>query len=191
MDPKQFGAFVAACRREQHMTQAQLAEKLCLTDKAVSRWERGLGFPDIATIEPLADALNITITELMRSEKLPEFRLSPQESDSLISDALTLADDQRIAERRSIFRITLITVIPLLFLFLIDQMSVLGLVCVFLPTACLLAGIVLFIAAVIRKTRGLSSRRTFAIALILLVVPLLFTALLFLIGLSGIGPVPQ
>ena len=50
------------------MTQAELAEKINVTDKAVSRWERGLCFPDINTLEPLADAFVIEVVELMRSE---------------------------------------------------------------------------------------------------------------------------
>lgn len=67
MDAKKFGAFLAATRKEKNMTQAQLAEKIDVTDKAVSRWERGLGFPDITTMEPLADALGISLLELMCS----------------------------------------------------------------------------------------------------------------------------
>lgn len=59
MDAKVLGSFIAAHRKENHMTQAELAKKIHVTDKAVSRWERGLGFPDINTIEPLADALGI------------------------------------------------------------------------------------------------------------------------------------
>ena len=55
-------------RKQLGMTQAELAEKINVTDKAVSRWERGLGFPDINTLEPLADALGIEVVELMRSE---------------------------------------------------------------------------------------------------------------------------
>jgi len=191
MDAKQFGAFIAACRKEQGLTQAQLAEKLHLTDKAVSRWERGLGFPDIATIEPLADALGVTITELMRSQKLPEPALSPQESDTLLSDTLMLADHQRIAERRAIRRLVLIAAFILLLLFLIDSLTPLGFIGVFLPAACLLTGTALLICAIIRKYRGLSSHQTFVIAFLLLAVPLIFTALLFLIGICGIGPVPQ
>ena len=50
MDAKKFGNFIAQARREQKLTQAQLAQRLHVTDKAVSRWERGLGFPDIGTI---------------------------------------------------------------------------------------------------------------------------------------------
>ena len=54
MEAKEFGRFIAGMRKEKKMTQAELAEKIHVTDKAVSRWERGLGFPDIQTIEPLA-----------------------------------------------------------------------------------------------------------------------------------------
>lgn len=68
MDAKKFGAFIADRRKQQHMTQAELAGQIGVTDKAVSRWERGLGFPDINTMEPLANALGISLLELMRSE---------------------------------------------------------------------------------------------------------------------------
>lgn len=50
MDAKKFGAFIAAMRKEKNMTQMDLARKLQVTDKAVSKWERGLGFPDIICI---------------------------------------------------------------------------------------------------------------------------------------------
>lgn len=69
MDPKKFGAFVALCRKEKNMTQLELAQELKITDKAVSRWERGKGFPDISLLVPLAEALDITVLELMNSEK--------------------------------------------------------------------------------------------------------------------------
>ena len=69
VEAKEFGRFIAGMRKEKKMTQAELAEKIHVTDKAVSRWERGLGFPDIQTIEPLAQALGISVLELMRSER--------------------------------------------------------------------------------------------------------------------------
>lgn len=69
MEAKQFGQFIAGIRKEKKMTQAELAQQIHVTDKAVSRWERGLGFLDIQTLEPLAQALGITVLELMRSEK--------------------------------------------------------------------------------------------------------------------------
>ena len=61
MDAKAFGAFLAKTRKDRGLTQNALAEQLHVTDKAVSRWERGLGFPDINTLEPLADALGLTL----------------------------------------------------------------------------------------------------------------------------------
>lgn len=69
MDPEKFSAFVALCRKEKNMTQLELAQELKVTDKAVSRWERGKGFPDISLLVPLAEALDITVLELMNSEK--------------------------------------------------------------------------------------------------------------------------
>ena len=69
MHPEKFGAFVALCRKEKNMTQLELAQELKVTDKAVSRWERGKGFPDISLLVPLAEALDITVLELMNSER--------------------------------------------------------------------------------------------------------------------------
>ena len=55
MDNVQFGLFIAELRRERGMTQKELAARLNVTDKAVSKWETGKGFPDIKLMEPLAD----------------------------------------------------------------------------------------------------------------------------------------
>lgn len=72
MDAKTFGAFILERRKSQDKTQAELAQLIGVTDKAVSRWERGLGFPDINTMEPLAEALGVTLLELMRSEMIED-----------------------------------------------------------------------------------------------------------------------
>ena len=65
MDAKDFGVFLAKTRKARGLTQAHLAEELHVTDKAVSRWERGIGLPDINTLEPLANALGLTLSDLM------------------------------------------------------------------------------------------------------------------------------
>lgn len=70
MDVQKFGAFIAENRKRKGMTQAELAQIIQVTDKAVSRWERGKGFPDINTIEPLANALEVSVLEMMKSEKI-------------------------------------------------------------------------------------------------------------------------
>ena len=69
MDSQKFGAFISELRKERGWTQLELAQKLNVTDKAVSKWERGAGFPDIKLIEPLADALGVSVLEIMKSEK--------------------------------------------------------------------------------------------------------------------------
>ena len=72
MDAQKFGAFIAQCRKEKGMTQSDLAAKIMVTDKAVSRWERGKGFPDINLLLPLAEALEVSVLELMHSERQKE-----------------------------------------------------------------------------------------------------------------------
>ena len=72
MDAQKFGAFIAQCRKEKSMTQSELAAKIMVTDKAVSRWERGKGFPDINLLLPLAEALEVSVLELMHSERQKE-----------------------------------------------------------------------------------------------------------------------
>lgn len=69
MDASTFGDFIAKSRKSKNMTQAQLADKLNITDKAVSRWERGVGLPDISLIVPLASALDVSVENIMMANK--------------------------------------------------------------------------------------------------------------------------
>lgn len=66
---KEFGMKVASLRKEQGMTQASLAEKLNVSNKAISRWETGEGYPDITLLLPLAEALGVSVDYLLSSEK--------------------------------------------------------------------------------------------------------------------------
>ena len=89
MDAKEFGAFLAQVRRERNMTQAELAQQLHITDKAVSRWERGIGLPDINTLEPLADVLGKPMIYWVYKAA----RACPK-----LDDVLIATDDERIAD---------------------------------------------------------------------------------------------
>lgn len=71
MDNTKTGAFIKTLRTEKGLTQRELAERLHLTDRAVSKWERGLNAPDIALLEPLADILGVGVVELIRGERIP------------------------------------------------------------------------------------------------------------------------
>ena len=69
MDNEKFGKFIKILRKEKGITQKELGEKLHLTDKAISKWERGLSFPDIAVLKDLADFFDIDISELLNGER--------------------------------------------------------------------------------------------------------------------------
>ena len=65
MDHYVTGAVIKALREKYGMTQAELADRICVSDKAVSKWENGRGFPDVSLLEPLSKALHISVPELL------------------------------------------------------------------------------------------------------------------------------
>lgn len=70
MDSYVTGAVIKRLREEKHLSQAGLADRLGVTDKAVSKWETGRGYPDITLLEPLARALGVTIMELLNGSSV-------------------------------------------------------------------------------------------------------------------------
>ena len=72
MDQIKTGGFIAELRKEQNMTQRELAEKLGVTDRAISKWENGRGLPDVSLMKPLCEILGITVTELLNGERASE-----------------------------------------------------------------------------------------------------------------------
>lgn len=66
MKKQSFGSMIQEMRKEAGMTQAELAERMGVTDKAVSKWERDISFPDINTIPKLAEIFNVSVDELMQ-----------------------------------------------------------------------------------------------------------------------------
>jgi len=65
------GEIISTLRKEKGMTQKEIADKLGITDKAVSKWERDIAFPDTATIPKLAEILDISVEELMQAKAVP------------------------------------------------------------------------------------------------------------------------
>ena len=70
MDQNKIGRFIAECRKRAGLTQLQLAEKLGITDKAISKWERGVAMPDASIMLALCDILGISVNELLNGEKI-------------------------------------------------------------------------------------------------------------------------
>ena len=95
MDLKEFGRFVARLRHERGLTQSQLAEELGVTDKAVSRWERAVGFPDITLLAPLASALGVSVSELVAARRFDAGESSPvsdSEAEDIAAASVGLAE---------------------------------------------------------------------------------------------------
>ncbi len=88
MESEKLGAFIAQLRKERGMTQRELADALHVTDKAVSKWETGKGFPDLKLMEPLARALGVSLVELLQCQRQEEPTLTAEQADAVVSRAM-------------------------------------------------------------------------------------------------------
>ena len=85
MNQIKIGKFIAICRKEKGLTQMELAERLCITDKAVSKWERGIALPDASIMLLLSDILGISVNELLSGEKI-SMENSNEKNEQLLLD---------------------------------------------------------------------------------------------------------
>ncbi|MDE6733522.1 MAG: helix-turn-helix domain-containing protein [Oscillospiraceae bacterium] len=88
MDAEKTGRFIAELRGELGLTQRELAEKIGVTDKAVSKWERGRGFPDVAILETLSKELGVSIAELISGERATPETAAEQSNSALVETLL-------------------------------------------------------------------------------------------------------
>lgn len=88
MDTIKTGVLIAQVRREKELTQKDLAERLHVSVQAVSKWERGLSCPDIALLEPLAEALGLTVTELLSGQR------GEEPGEEAVRDSLRFGENQ-------------------------------------------------------------------------------------------------
>ena len=85
MNQIKIGKFIAECRKQKNLTQMQLSEKLGITDKAVSKWERGVAMPDTSIMLELCDILSISVNELLSGEKI-SMENNNQKNEQLLFD---------------------------------------------------------------------------------------------------------
>ena len=85
MNQQKTGKYIAEKRKLQNMTQAQLAEKIGVSDRAVSKWERGLSMPDVSKYEELCELLEVSINELFAGEDLEEDETDHETDHALIT----------------------------------------------------------------------------------------------------------
>lgn len=179
MNAIEFGRFIAQQRKAVGLTQKELAERLLVTDKAVSRWENGHGYPDIETLENLSKALEVSLAELMHSKKNESGTITIQEASESISSTISI----NTAERRSERRMTLILfVVSLLLVILISALRELPygfLISVIIGTIYLWGAVILLMDAARRRRR-----KYIFFALMLGIVPLAILLFLILTSVS-------
>ena len=95
MDQVKIGKFIASCRKEQGMTQAVLAEKLGITDRAVSKWETGKSLPDSGIMLELCELLNINVNELLSGEKIMLEAYDKKAEENLVTMSRELEEKNR------------------------------------------------------------------------------------------------
>ena len=155
MNTQQFGKFIAEQRKAKSYTQKELAEKLGVTDKAISRWENGHGYPDIVLLEPLAKELGITIVELMHSKLKDNADFAPQKVDEAISNAIDITISNRKLERKTTILIYIISIIFLVGMSFLNSIPVFGMISIVVMCIYAVAGVGLLIKTLaIRKKKA-------------------------------------
>lgn len=101
MDQRRIGSFISELRKEKNMTQKELAEKLGVTDRAVSKWENGRGMPEVSLMKPLCDILDITVNELLSGERIAQ-KDYQKTSEFRFLDTIQFAD-KKIRQKNTLF----------------------------------------------------------------------------------------
>ncbi len=130
MDNQKFGRFIRDLRKKANMTQKELGEKLNVTDKAVSKWERGLGFPDITIINLLAETFGITASEVLNAEIGKKDTIDVEKAVKEAVEKVTKEKEKKENRKRKLIKIVQILSIIIFVLMLLLQ---LGYLCIMKP----------------------------------------------------------
>ncbi|MBE7069793.1 MAG: helix-turn-helix domain-containing protein [Saccharofermentans sp.] len=127
MDKEKTGQLITELRKEKGLTQKQLADALNVTDKAVSKWERGLSFPDISMLEPISELLGVSIMEILAGERQNgEETMSREEAQDLINASVELSEEE-IRHKKERSRLIIIILIVLAMLLVSITLNVISL----------------------------------------------------------------
>ena len=111
MDLIKIGKFIADCRKKKNITQEQLAEKLYITDRAVSKWERGLSLPDADKMMDLCSIFDINVNELLNGEKI-NMKDYENKTDELLVE---LAKQEELKNKKMIMDMYVLCIITVIF----------------------------------------------------------------------------
>ena len=113
MNQIKIGKFIAESRKEKKLTQMQLSEKLGITDKAVSKWERGIAMPDSSIMLELCDILGISVNELLSGEKI-SMENNTQQNEQLLLDMAKELEEKNKTIWTSMWAIMIVSIIGLI-----------------------------------------------------------------------------
>ena len=116
MNQEKIGKFIAECRKEKNLTQVQLAEKLNMSYKSISKWETGRGMPDSSIMLELCNYLGISVNELLSGEHLKEQEYQEKANENIISIAKEFDKNRKIKNR--IIVVTVVIFLCLLLIFI-------------------------------------------------------------------------
>lgn len=117
MDQIKIGKFIAEMRKEQDLTQIDLAEQLGISNKTISKWECGNGMPDYSVMENLCEILKINVNELLSGERLPSKDYNKKAEENMMS--LMQESSENYKRERSEMILTVIGIVVLLFMVLL------------------------------------------------------------------------
>ncbi len=117
MDQIKIGRFIADERKRKEYTQKQLSERLGISDKTISKWERGNGFPEVSLLLPLCAALEITVNELLSGERVSEEEYRRKAEENMVNLVKEAQESKKkIILSAMVAGLTLIAAIPLFLL---------------------------------------------------------------------------
>lgn len=108
MDSKKVGSFIASMRKQKSLTQKELAEKLNVTNKAISKWETGNGYPEITIVPKLAKVLGVTTAELLNGELNVNMVSDNDDAATIINETVKYYDKDRMKKGNIIIAIIFI-----------------------------------------------------------------------------------
>ena len=109
MDQVKTGQFIKACRKEKNFTQREIAERLNISEKTVSKWETGNGLPEVNLMLPLCELLEISVNELLSGERLDEKRYFEKAEQNIMS-----LIEEKAEAKKKLFIAVIVVVITLL-----------------------------------------------------------------------------
>ena len=123
MDNNKIGKKIASLRKEKGLTQDELGKKLFITDKAVSKWERGLGLMDLSLLKPLSKILGVSVTEILNGEKFRKDEINFKSEEILIDTLDYSAKEIKKVKKNKILMILLTIIITILSIILLDTIQ--------------------------------------------------------------------